>query len=445
MTKHITRGVLTGIPAAVLAAALSNKGSRLRNALLYGGLTTAAATGISALTDKHEQKSTPSNSLTKAEEQIATDISANKQRQKKNEIKYPVNNAKIADDTIQNPTATAKPEDQKPRKLFTAAQRLKELRAEGVENGSRSSLVNTWRGVFSKDDYGLKRTGPIQYTKFLGNLIGESFGKAWYSTTKAVDKALAAAEETERKNQEALAGLKPSSVGFGLVPQARAATVINDVTAAALNPNNPEEYRQALRNGTARTQLYEQFIKDTGHNVDTIGKLDLGMSDGNLRVARIGSDMLINMTADPYTALTMGVGTPIAKVLRSSIGTRTLADAIRYRRLIKMRNAGIRPKGFPKWLKRTKNAVTGLGIEAGSEVLEDYTLPHYDIAKGGRVSDAITMFNRINERRAQLGKQPLDESYLELIYDNTSETPVVNLQNRLKLRMGEDYLGLINK
>lgn len=411
MTKHITKGTLIGLPVAALAAVLSDKGNRLRNALLYGGLTTATATGASALIDKYGQKSTPSTSLTSEKEQ----------------------------------SATAKPEDQKPRKLFTAAQRLKELKAEEAEKGSHSTLVNTWRGIFSKDDHGLKRTNPIQYIKFLGSLTGESFGKAWYSTAKAVDKALAAAEETERKNQEALSGLKPGSIGFGLVPQARTATTINDVTAAALNPNNPEEYRQALRNGTARTQLYEQFIKDTGHNVDTIGKRDLGMSDDNLQAARIGADMIINMTADPYTALTMGVGTPIAKVLQSSVGARTLADAIRYRKLIKMRNAGIRPKVSPKWLKRTKNGLTGLGTETGSELLEALTLPHYDIAKGGRITDAINMFNRINERRAQLGKQPLDESYLERIYDNTSETPIVNIKNRLKLRMGEDYLGLINK
>lgn len=518
MKTAIGNGLGLGIPTAVLAAAISDEGKALRNALLYGGLTTAVTAGLSKWLrsrddnrSKHKDKSgsiisskvaptsqntekvsenpkrpdsqtnTNTNTNTKTlKQQSSTEVRDTATRHASNPslatqllaIRYRPRSARqflvehmLKDDSTavsgsgDQKTSTHKnnkPATTKSEGVFNTVGDA-QMRAADAKRMAANSVIQTvadiWNGITSDEDYGLPRLGPIEYMKFLGNNIGSSFAKAWYSVAKSRDKAHAQGEAFERKHKptdEALhkefsKGIKSGSplymIGYGLTPKAMAPhTAINAAEAYMLNPDNPDEHRGGLTKGTARGEQYAAYIADSDRAIkDTANKA--GMTPDQLALANFGSDMLINLTADPLTVLTSGVGyalKPLASVSARAAQLREL------RRIRALRNATKAQRALIAG-KNAGRGITALSTEAISEMLETQITPHYDLVVQEVPEAAAAQAKLINQQRKEKGLWEIPEDWLtKYLMDRVSMIKAVNRLREYRLKRGADIYNISN-
>ena len=494
MNKHILRGLSTAAPAALLAALLSNKENRLINSVLWGLGTGVGVGGLSYLRDnntgkvnrpgKDKHKSTtndlPAAGNTTDGTKVGTDSSSNMSKRLNladelswlryrprsiiNDMMVEVdlknsnvdNNNNNSDIKKSSPQSNKASNDNKSIKHKLRPTDVHLYNAEMQAQGARAlanDIKHIYKGIVSKNDYGIPRLGAMEYLRFLGGVTSEAFAKAWASTARAVDKGLSAAEKSERKLSEAKRALaRPGSISYHLMggDNPGAATSINDLTSLALNPDNPKEYRQQLADGTARTDLYRSFIEDEGNTVNQLAT-KMRMTPAQLSLARGGAEWLINFTTDPLTAASMGTAAVLSKVGPLSAAGEQAYRAARLRKLRHiraLRNKSIGGKAWQSIKYGSTAGAKGLATmmpETTLEAIETQSLPHYDLAMH-EVAKAVRIQARIiNKQRQERGLTEIPEDALvNYLNDKVSWSGLVNVLRERQIRKGNDVYGLIH-
>ena len=467
--KHITRGLAAGAPTALLSALLSGKGSKLRNALLYGGLASIGTAAGSVLFDKDSDeqprnasiKTEPTKSATPPDQTSETDpkhsISPTQQRllnlsygkrepgDVARSLLYGYFNSTIDKKAPKSPAESDRSKENKPttpRRTVSYGSALESEAAAHREQGKilrryvTKPIAETWNGIFSKEDHGLPRKNPIQYMKFLGSLAGERFSNIWHPAQEYTDKGLAAAEKTERKqhklNKELIDQARRSNV---LVRAAllkhvndtsmSPAHIINDATALTLNPSNPGEYREALSKGTARTDLSKQYYAERNKEVEDIGK-GLGMSPGNLQAARLGMDVLVNMFADPLSAGSNLIAPGVLRVMANPNLTRTVLKS-------PPTTVWSKARAGAKWLAEPLP-------EVATELLDYAVLPTREQGEDNKLRAATRLVQYTKERLNTNLSPEQEQSLIEYFYNFFPGVPIADAKEEARLENFIDNL-----